>query len=143
MKYNFNSLTFILLFCTSPLHAMFARNTDPEVAITMALTRQHPTKNKTPALATLQASFSIMQEAGKKEKAQTDDTLSSFLEVEHEGITTSNEITLCYSAAVNGESETIMNHFPLSEKTTKNIETSLKDSSGAYVWLTITCIPKK
>lgn len=143
MKYNFNSLTFILLFCTSPLHAMFARNTDPEVAITMILTSQHPTKNKTPALATLQATFKVAQVAGNKETANTDDTLSHFVMVEHEGITPSNEITLSYTVAVNGESETIMNHFPLSEKKTKSIETSLKDSSGAYVWLTITCTPKK
>jgi hypothetical protein len=122
---------------------MFVRNTDPQVAITMVLTSQNQTKNKTPALATLQATFKVAQLVGEKEKANTDPTLSPFLKVEHEGITPNDEITLCYTAAVNGQSETIMNHFPLAKKSTKTIETTLKDSSGTYVWLTITCTPPK
>src|SRR5579872_258832 len=109
MKYNFNRLAFIILFFASPLCAMFARNTDPQVAITMVLTNQNPTKNKTPALATLQATFKVAQLVGEKEIAHTDDALSPFLMVEHEGITPNDEITLCYTAVVDGQSETIMN----------------------------------
>jgi hypothetical protein len=144
MKYTFKSFILILLFCASPLYGMFTRDSAAisVVAITMALTREQPNGNQPTTLATLQASFKIMQSTRHKEIEQTDSTRSPYLMVEHEGITPQHQITLCYTAEMNGQRETFMNHFSLAKKTTKEFETTLNDSSGSHIWLTITCTPK-
>lgn len=140
MKY-LNGLIFTLLLWGSPFYAMWGR--DAEVGVSIMLTNEQPKNNRPSTLATLQASFKIMQSAGQKQIEQTDISLSPYLKVENEGPTPHNQITLCYTAVVDGQCETLMNHFPLAKKSTKEFETSLKDSSGKFLWLTITCTPKK
>jgi hypothetical protein len=111
------------------------------ISVSMSLTTKNPEESRLKPLVKLKAALKNIEESRGSTYANGSQQTS--LRVNSEGICQADQITLCYSASIGDQKETLMNHFPLNERSKKQFETELENADGTHLWLTIECTPNK